>query len=139
MARKGEYELAREALSPFTDGRIFLTPGNHDYGSWGGTDYSEKKAKYFDDPFANTLGFKHPFFDKKVFVHRAAGPVRSYTPNDRPQFLRKGGMEDWAQGEIGEDQRNELADILEQYDAKIPKIIFLHHIPNKAGRFPFAS
>ena len=35
------------------------------------------------------------------------------------------------------DQRNELADILAKYDAKIPKILFLHHIPNKDAAFPF--
>jgi hypothetical protein len=134
--KEGEYKQAREALTPFADGRSFLTPGNHDYGSWGGTDYSEQKAKYFDDPFANTLGFKHPFFDKKVFVR----PLKDESGNTLIMIglnsCAKVGTEDWAQGEIGEDQRNELAGILEQYDAKIPKIIFLHHIPNRQADFP---
>jgi hypothetical protein len=133
--RKGEYELAGQALSPFTD-RIFITPGNHDYGSWGGTDYTEEKAKYFDDPFVNALGFKHPFFDKKVFVRELQDQAGHTLLMIGLNSCAKVGMEDWAQGEIGEDQRNELARVLEQYDAKIPKILFLHHIPNKDAAFP---
>jgi 3',5'-cyclic AMP phosphodiesterase CpdA len=50
-----EYALAGQALSPFV-GQVFLTPGNHDYGSFLGTDYSEQKAQHFDDPFAKVLG-----------------------------------------------------------------------------------
>ncbi len=66
--RKGEYDRAGQALSPFKD-RVFITPGNHDYGSLGGTDLLRgAKRQYFDDPFANALGFKHPFFEKKVCV-----------------------------------------------------------------------
>src|SRR5512137_3094208 len=53
--RNGEYNLAGQALSPFKD-QVFITPGNHDYGSWGGTDYTEEKAKHFDVPFASALG-----------------------------------------------------------------------------------
>jgi hypothetical protein len=46
---------------------------------------------------------------------------------------KKGTFEDWdwAKGEIGESQRNELKDILAKSEAKTPKILFLHHIPNK--------
>ena len=32
--RNGEYDLAGQALTPFKD-RVFITPGNHDYGSLG--------------------------------------------------------------------------------------------------------
>jgi hypothetical protein len=133
--RKGEYEIARQALSPFKD-RIFITPGNHDYGSWGGTDYTEEKAKYFDDPFASALGFKHPFFDKKVFVRELQDESGHTLMMIGLNSCAKVGVEDWAQGEIGVSQRNELAGVLDQYDAKIPKILFLHHIANKDASFP---
>ena len=134
--RKSEYEIAGQALSPFKD-RVFVTPGNHDYGSWGGTDYTEEKAKYFDDPFASALGFKQPFFDKKVFVRELQDESGNTLMMIGLNSCAKVGMEDWAQGEIGESQRNELADILAKYDAKIPKILFLHHIANKDAAFPF--
>jgi|GEM_PF-2416011 hypothetical protein len=133
--RNGEYDLAGQALTPFKD-RIFVTPGNHDYGSWGGTDYNEEKAKHFDAPFAIALGFKHPFFGKKVFVRELQDQAGHTLLMIGLNSCAKVGMEDWAQGEIGEDQRNELAGILEQYDANIPKILFLHHIPNKDAAFP---
>jgi len=134
--RNGEYDLAGQALSPFKD-RVFITPGNHDYGSWGGTDYTEEKAKYFDDPFASALGFKHPFFDKKVFVRELQDESGHTLMMIGLNSCAKVGVEDWAQGEIGESQRNELADILAKYDVKIPKILFLHHIANKDAAFPF--
>lgn len=64
---EGQYRLAREALSAFA-GRVLLTPGNHDCGSFFGTDYSEDKARHFDHPFADSIGFFHPFADKRVFM-----------------------------------------------------------------------
>jgi hypothetical protein len=133
--RKSEYERAGQALSPFT-GRVFMTPGNHDYGSFFGTDYSEEKAKYFDDPFAKTLEFNHPFFDKKVFVRELQDRSGHSLIMLGLNSCTKVGTDDWARGEIGESQRNELATILAQYDAKTPKILFLHHIPNREADLP---
>jgi hypothetical protein len=129
--KKGEFELALQALSPFA-GRVFLTPGNHDYGSLLGTDYSVRKARYFDRPFAEALGFTHPFFDKKVFTHQL------HDPSNHSALLLIGlnscareGILDFAQGEVGDDQRTELDSILAGSDPQTPKLVFLHHIPNK--------
>ena len=63
--KTAQYKLAKDALSAFK-GRVFVTPGNRDYGRMG-WEYSEASAKHFDDPFAESLEFTHPFFDKKVF------------------------------------------------------------------------
>jgi hypothetical protein len=134
--KNSEYDLAGQALSPFRD-RVFVTPGNHDYGSWFGTDYNEDKAKHFDTPFASDLGFKHTFFDKKVFVRELQDQAGHTLLMIGLNSCAKVGTEDGAQGEIGEDQRNELAGILERYDANIPKILFLHHIPNKDAAYPW--
>lgn len=133
--KKEEYERATQALLPFAD-RVFVTPGNHDYGSLWGTDYSERKAQYFDDPFAKGLGFTHSFFDKKVYIHLLQDqsdhwPLMILGLNS----CAKEGLSDFAQGEVGEDQRGELAKKLAQYDSQTPKLLFLHHIPNKAAEW----
>src|SRR5512139_3139562 len=60
-----QYKLAKGALRAFK-GRVFVTPGNHDYGHWG-WEYSVESAEYFDTPFAESLGFTHRFFGKNVF------------------------------------------------------------------------
>jgi hypothetical protein len=133
--KEKEFKLAGQALSPFTN-RIFVTPGNHDYGSLLGTDYSKRKARYFDDPFAKELGFKHSFFDKKVFTC----PLQEQSGHSSLIMIglnscAKEGVLDFAQGEIGESQRNELTDILTQCDPQTPRLLFLHHIPNKDAEF----
>jgi hypothetical protein len=42
-----QYEMASKALQPFT-GRLFICPGNHDYGA-AGSFYSLERAKRFDE------------------------------------------------------------------------------------------
>jgi 3',5'-cyclic AMP phosphodiesterase CpdA len=126
-----EFTSAKKALSRFK-GRVFLTPGNHDYGSFLGTDYDEDKAKYFDNPFADSLGFSHPFFKKTVFNRQLPNnsdpsPVLIIGLNS----CAKEGMLDAAQGEIGERQMKELADLLTKYGKEVTKLLFLHHIPNR--------
>jgi hypothetical protein len=124
----GEYGRAGEALSPFA-GRVLVTPGNHDYGtSWFGTGYSPEKAKYFDDPFAKDLGFKHHFFDKKVFVMT----LEDRSDNSTLMMIglnscAKAGFS--AEGEVGRPQRDELRCILDGSNPHVPKLLFLHHVP----------
>jgi 3',5'-cyclic AMP phosphodiesterase CpdA len=124
-----EYKLAGQALSPFA-GRVFVTPGNHDYGSiWTG--YSQQKAKYFDDPFAQQLGFKHPFRDKKVFVETLQDP------SDQSALMiiglnscaKVGAFT--AEGEVGHSQMDKLRRILTDCNPLVPKLLFLHHVPYK--------
>jgi hypothetical protein len=133
--RESEYELAAQALSPFK-GRVFITPGNHDYGSFSGIKYSVQKALHFDNPFACALRFTHRFFNKNVFVHL----LQDQSNHSALMMIglnscSKESMDDWARGEIGDNQRNELALILAQCDARTPKLLFLHHIPTRAA-FP---
>jgi len=135
--KKGEYELALQALSPFT-GRVYVTPGNHDYGSLLGTDYSEEKAQYFYNPFATSLGFTHSFLNKKVFTHL----LQDQSDHNDIMIIglnscAKEGVHDFAQGEVGDEQRKELALKLAQCDPQTPKLLFLHHIPNKAAEWKF--
>ncbi len=125
-----QYKLAEEALSAFK-GRVFVTPGNHDYGHWG-WQYSKESAEYFDAPFAKSLGFTHRFFGKKVFSRQLKGG------SDGSPFLiiglnscSKEGLIDLAEGEVGERQRKQLGVILGKYNPQIPKLLFLHHVPNK--------
>lgn len=129
--KKSEYDLALEALRPFAP-RVFVTPGNHDYGSLSGMDYCELKAQCFDEKFAKILGFTHPFFDKKVWTLQ----VEDHSDHSTLMMIglnscAKEGISDFAQGEVGESQRDELKRMLVQCDPETPKLLFLHHIPNK--------
>ena len=133
-AGKKEYQFALEALLPFKD-RIFVTPGNHDYGSLLGTNYSKRKARYFDTHFAVPLGFTHPFTDKKVFS------CQLDEPGNRLMIIGLSSCTkdifDFAQGEIGDRQRTELAELLEITEPQIPKLVYLHHIPHKDAELEF--
>lgn len=130
-----EYNLALKALEPFKP-RLLLTPGNHDWGSCSGMGYSEHSAHHFDHPFADTLEFHHPFFNKEVFKS-----ILEDRANHTSLILiglnscTKKGLEDAAQGEIGEKQRKELDHILTDCDGESLKILFLHHIPNKDAEY----
>jgi hypothetical protein len=132
--KEDEYALAGKALSPFA-GRVFVTPGNHDYGSLLGTDYSEEKARYFDKWSAEVLKFTHPFFNKEVFVRPLTDQSNQAITMIGLNSCAKEGISDLAQGEIGEGQRKDLAEKLTQCDPRIPKLLFLHHIPNKEAEW----
>lgn len=126
-----EYKLAYEALSPF-EKRVLITPGNHDYaGNYFGTDYSKERAKYFDHSFAASLGIDHSFYEKKsVFVSLLQDLVMIGLNS-----CTKVGKEDKAQGEIGDSQLTDLREKIKLYKA-LPKIVFLHHIPNRDAEYP---
>jgi hypothetical protein len=136
--KPAQYELAKQALLPFA-GKLFIAPGNHDCcGSFlPGLGYSAEKARYFDDPFAKALGFAHPFFGKKVFSRLLPDPSGSGA-------LVMIGLNSCcmgaalSEGEIGSQQMDELRQILEECDPNIPKVLFLHHIPNREADLAFA-
>ncbi len=131
-----QYALASDALSPFA-GRVIVTPGNHDYGSLLGTDYSEEKARYFDNWAADKIKFTHDFFDKRVFIHQLKDQSNQALMMMGLNSCAKEGIWDLAQGEVGEKQRKELAQKFDQCDAQIPRLLFLHHIPNKEAEWSF--
>jgi DNA repair exonuclease SbcCD nuclease subunit len=132
--RLSEYKLASKALLPFKD-RVLLTPGNHDYGSFFGTWYKKKCARYFDVPFANNLGFKHAFLNKKIFpkvLESADGQAKLMIIG--LNSCTKKDLEDFSRGKIGQTQREELTKELCESDPNIPKLVFLHHIPDKEAK-----
>jgi 3',5'-cyclic AMP phosphodiesterase CpdA len=140
---RAEYLLALEALIPFKE-RIFVVPGNHDYGALRGTDFDPVKAMRFDSPFAESLGVTHSFFNK--FKDETSNSYTPYTrelnDGDGTKVLliglnscRNEGVMDFAQGEIGATQLKNLDKILTNADPKISKILFLHHIPTGEADF----
>lgn len=137
-----EYNLASEALKAFK-GRIFLTPGNHDYGSFFGTQFSKKKAKFFDIPFAKNLEFQHEFLEKKndilekkIFsrvIQDATGQAKLMIIGLNSCTYKD--LQDFSRGEIGTQQRSDLLNLLGTSDSQIPKLLFLHHIPDMAADY----
>ncbi len=57
-----QYENALNAFKPFKD-RIFIAPGNHDFGAVGNF-YSKGKAKRFDDMLSTPLNQDGTFFEE---------------------------------------------------------------------------
>jgi 3',5'-cyclic AMP phosphodiesterase CpdA len=125
---EAQYRNAQAALRPFR-GRAFLVPGNHDYGPFGSF-YDEACAERFDQYLATP-------FDLPTF---SQGPVPSVTIRETPtEKVLLVGLNsnrrtvdpfDFACGEIGEAQRERLAQILSNpaFGEHI-KIVTLHHHP----------
>ena len=132
-----EYERAGRELARFA-GQVFVTPGNHDYGSILGTAYSKRKAKYFDVGFASPLGFRHPYAEKKkVFWQelRDESEVNGLLVIGLNSCARVGFL-DLAQGNVGSDQRHHLGTLLGDALPEMPKLLFLHHIPHRDAKWP---
>lgn len=107
-----QYERAAEALSVFK-GRIFICPGNHDFGA-AGMFYEPKRASFFDEKLSI------PFAQQGTFAG-ATRPVVNLARNGDEQALiiaLDSNLEtltpfDFACGEIGEPQLQALNEILE--------------------------
>jgi len=131
---KDEYNAAKNALLPFKE-KVFVVPGNHDYG-WMGADYSEKAAKLFDSDLASKLDITHPFFPKTPFLKEIVNDGQG----NKVLLIglnscSKKGLENLAEGEIEDFQRKALDQILNNPENKgIPKIVFLHHIPHRRAK-----
>lgn len=129
--RKRQYKKALKALIPFK-GNVHAVPGNHDYGFLG-FGYSKRCAKNFDNILVQELGINHPYFPKepssriledgegnKVFLIGLNSCSKTPLPFDI------------AEGNIGDNQRDSLDEILiNQAYKDTPKIILLHHIPHR--------
>ncbi|MDD1778546.1 MAG: metallophosphoesterase [Candidatus Helarchaeota archaeon] len=115
---KEQYDVASKILSPFND-RIYLDPGNHDYGVIGSF-YTEEAAKRFDD-FA-----KDNFISKNPLVHHLDGVTLIILNSN----LKTSDPFDFACGEIGRGQLFALKEILDNPSVKDSiKIVCLHHHP----------
>jgi 3',5'-cyclic AMP phosphodiesterase CpdA len=124
-----QYERAAEALSIFK-GRIFICPGNHDFGA-AGMFYEQKRASFFDEKLSIPLAQQGSFAG-------ATRPVVNVARNSDEQALiiaLDSNLEtmtpfDFACGEIGEQQLQALNEILGNYSSSgMTKILLFHHHP----------
>ncbi len=127
------YATAMDALLPFKD-KIIVIPGNHDYGYIESVIYSARAARYFDHPFSTNLGMLNPsanFFGKIPYQvtldDHNGNKMKLIGLNSCKQTS---AWNDFARGEIGTAQLGRLKEILDS-DNTTPKLIALHHIPNK--------
>jgi len=124
-----QYENAFKELKQFV-GRIFIAPGNHDFGA-AGNFYSSEFGKRFDESLSIPLGQGGSFLAENRPV------VNVVTDgNDRVMFIALDtNLEtvhpfDFACGEVGDFQLNALELILTNTTLPgITKVLFFHHHP----------
>jgi len=116
-----QYLNAGESLLPFKD-RIFLVPGNHDFGA-AGNFYDEERAVRFDEMLSIRFeqgglfaGYKPPVVNvlEDIVLIGLDSNLETLSPFD------------FACGEIGRQQLIELDRILNTHKDK-KKVLFLHH------------
>lgn len=124
-----QYELAYEALAPFK-GRIFIAPGNHDYGV-AGNFYSLERAERFDRYLSEPLEQGGTFTGDNT-------PVVNIVKDDTDQVmlialdtnLETNHPFDFACGEVGDIQLGALDTILSNpFRNDFVRILFFHHHP----------
>jgi len=123
-----QYDQAKNALLDFR-GNLLLVPGNHDY-CLNGLEYHDEKAHYFDDVFLPSLGVTHKFYNKipSVTILDDANGTRVVAIG--LNSVIENNDAEWARGEIGVNQRDQLDNILSDTTyAGIKKIVYLHHKP----------
>ncbi|MBW2342486.1 MAG: metallophosphoesterase [Deltaproteobacteria bacterium] len=118
-----QYQNALDALGAFA-GRVFIAPGNHDFGAAGHL-YSRKKADLFDDMLAAPLGQRGFFSGNNTPVINDIDGVRLIALDTN---LETNHPFDFACGEIGFNQLFALDKILDRADDRV-KILFFHHHP----------
>lgn len=124
-----QYELAYQALDLFV-GRIFLCPGNHDFGAKGNL-FSQERAERFDRMLAIPLQQRGTFCGENL-------PVLHVLQEEGQQILLIAldtNLEtlspfDFACGQIGATQLTALNSLLSDHDiAEMIVIVFFHHHP----------
>ena len=124
-----QYDNAFKALKPFK-GRIFIVPGNHDFGATG-CFYSYEKAKLFDEKLSIPLGQGGTFASENKPVVNVVSEG-----NDSAMFialdtnLETDHPFDFACGKIGKTQLSYLSSLLNTPTTpEVKKILFFHHHP----------
>lgn len=124
-----QYIQAVQALEPFL-GRIFIAPGNHDFGAKGNF-YSQERAERFDEFLSIPLKQGGSFTGDQT-------PVVNLLREDGLKFmlialdtnLETDHPFDFACGEVGERQLRFLETILsDPFSHDFVKILFFHHHP----------
>lgn len=126
---KKQYKNAFNALKAF-EGRIFICPGNHDYGAAGNL-FTKKRAKDFDKYLMQPLNQTGSFYkDNEPVVNVVKSDVSNVMLIALDSNLETSIPFDFACGEIGDKQLNALQSILNSPDTDaMKKILFFHHHP----------
>jgi 3',5'-cyclic AMP phosphodiesterase CpdA len=124
-----QYERAFDALKPFK-GRVFICPGNHDFGA-AGNFYSRERAQRFDEFLSIPLEQGGTFTGDRTPVVNVLEEN-----NERVKLIALDtNLEtehpfDFASGRVGSTQRSALDNILASTATRdTVKILFLHHHP----------
>ena len=124
-----QYRQARQALLPFL-GRIYICPGNHDYGEKGNL-YMPKREEYFDRYLSIPLQQSGTFSGKNLPVLH-----RLYDGNQRVLLIalnsniKNLSPLDFACGQIGLTQLTALDMLLSDSSiADTIVMVFFHHHP----------
>lgn len=124
-----QYEQASKSIRPFL-GRVFLCPGNHDFG-FAGNFYDKKFAKRFDEYLMK------PFHQNGTFSNVSKPVINTLKENNDQIMLiaLDTNLEtdipfDFACGEVGDEQLSALNSALTKPDStNWTKILFFHHHP----------
>lgn len=126
---KAQYKNAFAMLQVFKD-RIFICPGNHDFGA-AGNFYSEERAQRFDRVLSVPLNQGGTFKgDSTPVVHVLKDGTTNVMLIALDSNLETEHPFDFACGEIGELQLRSLKTILSvDSNPATTKILFFHHHP----------
>ena len=124
-----QYKRAFEALAPFM-GRIFICPGNHDFGALGNL-FSRERAKRFDEELSIPLQQGGTFTgDNTPVVNTIVESNASVMLIALDTNLETDHPFDFACGEVGQDQLAALESIITNpAAAEMTKVLFFHHHP----------
>ena len=123
-----QYINAFEALAPFM-GRVFIAPGNHDFGAVGNL-FSDERARRFDEYLSKPLKQGGTFMGDQT-------PVVNVLQEDDTEVmlialdtnLETEHPFDFACGQVGELQLAALKTLLSTSPPDLVKIVFFHHHP----------
>ncbi len=124
-----QYENAFKELKQF-EGRIFIAPGNHDFGAVGNF-YSSEKAKRFDDFLSIPLSLGGTFLaENRPVVDIVNDGNESVMFIALDTNLETEHPFDFACGGVGDFQLNALEIILTSSTvSEMKKVLFFHHHP----------
>ena len=126
---KAQFENAYELLQQFKD-KIFICPGNHDFGA-AGNFYSHERALRFDDLLSKPLNQAGTFKgDSTPVVKKINDGGIEIMLIALDSNLETEHPFDFACGEIGDTQLRALNAILSTTPSDgVVKVLFLHHHP----------
>jgi 3',5'-cyclic AMP phosphodiesterase CpdA len=133
---EGQYKNAFAALKPFL-GRVFICPGNHDFGA-AGNFFSLERAQRFDQFLSGPLHQGGTFTgDQTPVVNILKDGNTTVMLIALDTNLETEHPFDFACGEVGAKQLAALTTILSTTpDPDVVKIVFFHHHPFMHGN-PF--